>query len=159
MAYSSRIKTALVASAKRMPRMFAYSSEVGEAGRPILNKHLIRCFYGLSWIYVVGDVALEGANEYEKSSETENVARAVSKRAIFQTTASMILPAITVHQTVHWTSHLLNKFAQQRFGGNRIIPVVAGLATIPALPFMFDHPVEYGVEWVFDKLWTIKTTK
>lgn len=26
-----------------------------------------------------------------------------------------------------------------------------GLAAVPALPFMFDEPVEHAVEWVFHK--------
>lgn len=30
-------------------------------------------------------------------------------------------------------------------------PVGLGLAVVPALPYLFDHPVETGVEWVFEK--------
>jgi fission process protein 1 len=30
-------------------------------------------------------------------------------------------------------------------------PIGLGLAAVPALPFLFDHPVETAVEWVFHK--------
>lgn len=30
-------------------------------------------------------------------------------------------------------------------------PTVAGLCVVPALPFLFDHPVEYAVDKVFEQ--------
>jgi fission process protein 1 len=30
-------------------------------------------------------------------------------------------------------------------------PIGLGLAAVPALPFLFDKPVEVAVEWVFHK--------
>lgn len=30
-------------------------------------------------------------------------------------------------------------------------PIGLGLAAVPALPFMFDAPVEHAVEWTFHK--------
>lgn len=30
-------------------------------------------------------------------------------------------------------------------------PIGLGLAAVPALPFMFDKPVEEAVEWIFHK--------
>ena len=30
-------------------------------------------------------------------------------------------------------------------------PIGLGLAAVPALPFLFDKPVEEAVEWVFHK--------
>lgn len=30
-------------------------------------------------------------------------------------------------------------------------PIGLGLAVVPALPYIFDHPVEKSVDWVFEK--------
>lgn len=30
-------------------------------------------------------------------------------------------------------------------------PTVSGLLVVPALPFLFDHPVEYAVDTAFEK--------
>ena len=32
-------------------------------------------------------------------------------------------------------------------------PVIAGLALIPALPFICDEPVEHVIDWAFDEWW------
>lgn len=34
-----------------------------------------------------------------------------------------------------------------------------GLAVVPALPYIFDHPVETSVEWVFEKGYKALTGK
>lgn len=31
-------------------------------------------------------------------------------------------------------------------------PTISGLCVVPALPFLFDHPVEYAVDTAFDKV-------
>ena len=90
--------------------------------------------------------------EREKTGDPELVKRTFLKRAIFQSTASMLLPALTVHQTVHLASAIMKRFG----GRNRWIPTVAGLAMIPALPYMFDHPMEHALDSAFDKYWPIK---
>jgi fission process protein 1 len=90
--------------------------------------------------------------EREKSNDSDLVKRTFVKRALFQSTASMLLPALTIHQTVHVASMIMKKFG----GKNRWIPTIAGLAMIPALPFMFDHPIEHLLDNAFDKYWPIK---
>lgn len=71
------------------------------------------------------------------------------KRAIFQSVASMGLPAFTIHSTVRYAGQALKnvKNTKLRTWG----PVGLGLAVVPALPFAFDKPVEEAVDWVFDK--------
>lgn len=155
LAYTARIRTALVAAAKNMPRMSAYTSEIGEAGRPILPPWMIKFAYGISWAYVIGDVSLATVAEIEKGSETNIVVRTATKQALFQSTASMILPAFTVHQTVHWSDRLLKKM---QIGGRlgKFGPTGIGLAIIPALPFMFDHPIEHLYDLVYEKVWPLE---
>lgn len=52
-AYTSRLNT-LVAAASRY---IAYSSDVGEAFRPLTRPAVVTAAYGISWAYVFGDVA------------------------------------------------------------------------------------------------------
>ncbi|KAH0006285.1 hypothetical protein KCU78_g12398, partial [Aureobasidium melanogenum] len=73
----------------------------------------------------------------------------MTQRAIFQGIASMGLPAFTIHSIVKYAGKALkdNKNVKLRTWG----PIGLGLAAVPALPFMFDEPVEHAVEWVFHK--------
>lgn len=56
LAYGARLQTAIRAST----RYLAYSSDVGEAFRPIVHPIIVRAAYGVSWAYVGLDVAYEG---------------------------------------------------------------------------------------------------
>jgi fission process protein 1 len=69
------------------------------------------------------------------------------QRAIFQSIASMGLPAFTIHSIVRYSGRALKdvKNVKIRTWG----PIGLGLAAVPALPFLFDKPVEEAVEWTF----------
>lgn len=71
------------------------------------------------------------------------------QRAVFQSVASMLFPALTIHSVVKYSGIAMKdiKNVRLRTWG----PIGLGLAIVPALPFVFDHPVEHAVEWVFDK--------
>lgn len=71
------------------------------------------------------------------------------QRAIFQGVASMGLPAFTIHSIVRYSGRAMKgvKNARLRTWG----PIGLGLAAVPALPYMFDEPVEKAVEWIFHK--------
>jgi fission process protein 1 len=71
------------------------------------------------------------------------------QRAVFQSIASMGLPAFTIHSIVRYSSRAMKgvKNTRLRTWG----PIGLGLAAVPALPFLFDEPVEKSVEWVFHK--------
>jgi fission process protein 1 len=73
----------------------------------------------------------------------------MAQRALFQGIASMGLPAFTIHSIVRYSSKAMKgvKNVRIRTWG----PIGLGLAAVPALPFLFDEPVEKGVEWVFHK--------
>ena len=84
----------------------AYTSDLGEAFRPIVNPQLVQAAYGISWLYLGTDVAYEGYRTHlkyqekqslghtlkEEPSETTQVGIKVLKRTIFQATASMLFP-------------------------------------------------------------------
>jgi mitochondrial fission process protein 1 len=71
------------------------------------------------------------------------------QRGIFQSLASMGLPAFTIHSVVRYSGRALKdaKNKTLRVWG----PIGLGLAVVPALPTLFDKPVENAVEWMFHK--------
>ena len=133
---------------KALARYLAYMSDVGEAFRPIVHVNAVRSAYGVSWAYVIGDVA---ADSYDKYYRCEfrgwDLAHTTTKRAMFQTIASMALPAFTIHSVVRYTKRLVfaPRFPQYLRWG----PTFCGLGIIPFLPFMYDHPVE----WACNRFW------
>ena len=184
-AYASRIRTALLSA----QRYVAYTSDIGESFRPVASPNLVRAAYGVSWAYLVGDVAHEGYKAYCSNQRTlypelpreatqkhyndaktdmsstgtdsallptrgtvapiDDYRTVMAQRALFQGIASMGLPALTIHSIVRYSSKAMKdvKNVRLRTWG----PIGLGLAAVPALPFLFDQPVEKGVEWVFHK--------
>ena len=148
---------------KAAHRYVAYTSDIGESFRPVAHPWLVRGAYGISWLYLTGDVANEGNKAYQRQYPSrEDGTRAVVpvnplhdyrtvmvQRALFQSVASMGLPAFTIHSVVKYSGR------QFRKAKNRTLrtwgPIGLGLAVVPALPYMFDEPVEHAVEWLFHK--------
>jgi mitochondrial fission process protein 1 len=71
------------------------------------------------------------------------------QRGLFQSLASMGLPAFTIHSVVRYSGRAMKDVKNKtlRVWG----PIGLGLAAVPLLPYMFDEPVENVVEWVFHK--------
>ncbi|KAI0022122.1 mitochondrial 18 KDa protein-domain-containing protein [Xylariomycetidae sp. FL0641] len=71
------------------------------------------------------------------------------QRGIFQSLASMGLPAFTIHSVVRYSGRAMKDMKNKtlRTWG----PIGLGLAIVPFLPKMFDEPVENAVEWMFHK--------
>lgn len=79
----------------------------------------------------------------------ENWKTVMAQRAIFQSVASMGLPAFTIHSVVRYSGRALKDVKNKtlRTWG----PIGLGLAVVPFLPSLFDEPVESATEWVFHK--------
>ncbi len=73
----------------------------------------------------------------------------VVQRGIFQSIASMGLPAFTIHSVVRYSGQAMKKVKNKtvRTWG----PIGLGLAVVPLLPTLFDKPVENAVEYIFHK--------
>ncbi|KAG9101078.1 hypothetical protein FS749_010484 [Ceratobasidium sp. UAMH 11750] len=124
-AYGARLRTALRAST----RYVAYTSDIGEAFRPVVPPAIVTAAYGISWAYVMGDVGYEaykakrqGPSPIEAAnfSEPTRLTMIATKRAVFQSVASMYvlgsgmllslnsntgsrgLPALTIHTVVKY---------------------------------------------------------
>jgi len=71
------------------------------------------------------------------------------QRGIFQSLASMGLPAFTIHSVVRYSGRALKDVKNKtiRTWG----PIGLGLAVVPFLPTLFDKPVENAVEFAFHK--------
>ncbi|CEL02365.1 hypothetical protein ASPCAL03536 [Aspergillus calidoustus] len=199
--YANRLRTLLLSA----HRYVAYTSDIGESFRPVAHPWLVRSAYGISWTYLIGDVAHEGykaylrnrrvlappCEAYKDSSDlthqqivmgmaTGNVAGSLTssspsssqgesetltpwpsahipliedyrlimvKRAVFQSVASMGLPALTIHTVVRYSGRAL-KGSKTTFM-RTWVPIGLGLSVVPFLPYIFDHPVDEAVDWLF----------
>ncbi|KAI1468856.1 mitochondrial 18 KDa protein-domain-containing protein [Daldinia caldariorum] len=85
----------------------------------------------------------------EVVSPLEDYRVVMLQRAIFQSVASMGLPAFTIHSVVKYSGRAMRNVKNKtlRVWG----PIGLGLAVVPFLPTLFDKPVENAVEWMFHK--------
>ena len=143
---SSGHLAALAYALRGIVRYTAYTSDVGEAFRPVVHVNMVRAAYAASWGYVIGDVAYD---TYDKKTRhglgTADLWHTGTKRVVFQSIASMALPAFTIHSLVHYSkSHIFKPHFPHyvKWG-----PTCCGLAVVPALPFMYDYPIEVACDW------------
>ena len=71
------------------------------------------------------------------------------QRGIFQSIASMGLPAFTIHSVVRYSGRALKNSKSTVI--RTWAPIGLGLSVVPFLPTLFDKPVENAVEWMFHK--------
>ncbi|KAF1976422.1 hypothetical protein BU23DRAFT_551886 [Bimuria novae-zelandiae CBS 107.79] len=203
-AYASRVRTIMMSA----HRYVAYTSDIGESFRPVAHPYIVRTAYGISWLYLAGDVSNEGYKAYmrnqrvlhpESAHETahgsivekvkslkdtvkdtsgvkaggivgegtnstgtltgvegspgrvpaiEDWRAVAAQRAVFQSVASMGLPAFTIHSIVRYSG----QYARKNIKNVRLKtwgPIGLGIAAVPFLPYMFDEPVEWATEKIF----------
>ncbi|KAJ6510088.1 mitochondrial 18 KDa protein-domain-containing protein [Mycena vitilis] len=154
-AYGARLRTALRAGT----RYIAYTSDIGEAFRPVVPPWVVSAAYGVSWLYLAGDVSYESykarrrgptALEAAHFSEPVRIGLTAVERATFQSVASMALPALTIHTAVKQAKKAFDKVKSPRL--RTWGPTVTGLAIVPVLPYLFDEPVEHVTDRVFSWL-------
>eukprot|EP00456_Euglypha_rotunda_P064472 TRINITY_DN54901_c0_g1_i4.p1 TRINITY_DN54901_c0_g1~~TRINITY_DN54901_c0_g1_i4.p1 ORF type:complete len:210 (-),score=29.17 TRINITY_DN54901_c0_g1_i4:11-640(-) len=96
----------------QLARYAAYTSDVGESFRPIVSPLIVRASYGISWAYVLGDVAFEGYKERQRETDNLGIARTVAERAVFQSLASMAFPAFLIHSQVKIFSKVFKRMGR-----------------------------------------------
>ncbi|KAK0461897.1 mitochondrial 18kDa protein [Desarmillaria tabescens] len=138
LAYGARLRTALRAST----RYIAYTSDVGEAFRPVVPPWVVTAAYGVSWLYLGGDVAYESYKAHRRGpsaveaahfSEPTRLSLVAVQRAVFQSIASMGLPALTIHTIVKQTKKVFVNVQNPKLKAWG--PTMSGLAVVPALPY------------------------
>ena len=139
-AYARRLKTVMLSA----QRYVAYTSDIGESFRPVAHPYWIRTAYGISWAYLVGDVAHEGYKAFRRNEQLaspganqhfdatakdmpatralpssgpmhipaiEDYRSVMAQRALFQSVASMGLPAFTIHSVVKYSGRAFRNAA------------------------------------------------
>ncbi|RCI17264.1 hypothetical protein L249_2859 [Ophiocordyceps polyrhachis-furcata BCC 54312] len=177
-AYATRFRTIISAA----HRYVAYTSDIGESFRPVAHWKVVRAAYGISWLYIGGDVSYEGYKAYWQNQRIRDpqlqlTARqeqmtglpaqgapdaipgvvaplddwrtVMVQRGVFQSIASMGLPAFTIHSVVRYSGTAMKGVKNARI--RTWAPIGLGLAVVPFLPQLFDEPVEKAVEWTFHK--------
>ena len=145
-------------TAKAGSRYVAYSSDVGEAFRPVVSPGAVRFCYALSYTYIAADVGITTYKEHEKTNGDQNlVARKAAETLTFQLLASLAVPAVIIHSSVHFVQSAVAKSANATL--RKWAPTAVGLAIIPLLPFTIDEPLEHLNEYVFDTVWPIEDGK
>ncbi|KZF25482.1 hypothetical protein L228DRAFT_244329 [Xylona heveae TC161] len=98
------------------------------------------------------DITL-GAQGPTKIPWIDDYRTVMAQRAIFQSVASMGLPAFTIHSVVRYSGRALKNAKNTKI--RTYGPIGLGLAVVPFLPFIFDKPVEEAVEWTFHKAFSM----
>ncbi|KAF3386578.1 hypothetical protein F1880_000122 [Penicillium rolfsii] len=80
-------------------------------------------------------------------SLAEDYRMVMAKRAVFQSIASMGLPAFTIHSVVKYSGRAVKGVKSTLL--RTWLPIGLGLSVVPFLPYLFDHPVEEAVDWAF----------
>ena len=113
---------------------------------------MVRGAYGISWGYVLTDVGYEAYKAKVLNHEHTPVVVSLSiKRALFQSVASMGLPAFTIHSLVKYSGKYV--FSKSPNPTLRVWgPAALGLGVVPALPYLYDHPVERAVDLLWEKV-------
>lgn len=162
-AYASRLRTiALTAH-----RYVAYTSDIGESFRPVFPQSIVQLGYGISWLYILGDVSYityraklkydgyklpHGWKPWDELPDTNKTLQASAspdwkmvglERLVFQSVASMGLPAFTIHSLVKYSGNWFNKQFPKNVKIRTWGPIGIGLAVVPMLPYAFDKPIEH----------------
>jgi len=141
----------LLSAAGSAARYTAFSSDVGEALRPVLSSKAVNATYGIALGYVVCDIGYHG---WLAQSKKQDVSRALVHASTFQLFGSVLLPFGIIHTAVHTGHNFFHKIGRFTKWG----PSIIGLCLVPVLPSVCDEPVEHAVDWAFDKYWP-KTDK
>jgi len=136
---------------KKYIHYLAYSSDVGEAFRPIASVMSVNATYALAIGYCCGDVLHNGYVENQKNpGEMGKVALTMVHSAVFQVLASLLAPYLIIHTAVGKSNSLYFKTSKCSSGFLRTWGAsIVALSIIPFLP-MVDEPIEEGVDWMFD---------
>ena len=143
-------------------RYLAFTSDFGEALRPVVSSRIVTGSYVVAFGYCFADVGWEAYKLHDAGYVTPkgtdmSLTQCVVERATFQAVASIAAPFAIRHTAVNATKKILGKIGRfQKWG-----PSIVGLAIIPLLPMYCDHPVEHFLDNAFAKYgpWAKKDKK
>ncbi|AYV75601.1 MAG: mitochondrial fission process protein 1 [Terrestrivirus sp.] len=157
---------------REIVRPAAYTSEVGEAFRPLVHVGIVNTAYAISILYVIADTVvhtmsinqkLQNDKKFEHLSNdqknTNTIVNCVDK-AVWHTFASMIFPAASVHTIVKFSGkgylYGMKKMLPQVLNAikyTRVGSVATGLLAIPFIIHPLDHLTDYAMDNSMRKLY------
>jgi mitochondrial fission process protein 1 len=133
-------------------RYLAFTSDFGEALRPVVRLGIVNLSYAISIGYCLTDIGMEAYDLHHRGYKTKDhqhlmtMTQCIVERTAFQGLASIAIPFAIIHSTVSLGRKLFTKIGRfQKFG-----PSVLGLSVIPLLPLYLDEPIEHAIEHVFE---------
>jgi mitochondrial fission process protein 1 len=134
-------------------RYLAFTSDFGEAMRPIVRVGIVNFSYAISFGYCLTDIGMEAYDLHHRGYKTKDhkhsmtMTQCIVERTVFQGLASIAIPFGIIHSTVSLGRKFFNKVGRfQKFG-----PSILGLSVIPILPLFLDEPIEHTIEHAFEK--------
>lgn len=126
----------------RLFRYLAFTSDFGEALRPVVSKAIVNTSYAVAIGYCFADVGWDAYKLRRRGYVTEknepmSMTQCIVERATFQAVASMIIPTAVIHTSVDIARKVTTKYGRYQKWG----PSLVGLSIIPLLPMYLDHPV------------------
>lgn len=88
-AYASRLRTIMLSA----HRYVAYTSDIGESFRPVAHPNWVRTAYGISWLYLTGDVCSEGYKAYCRNQRTLHPEKYIDVQEKTDTAAAQLVPS------------------------------------------------------------------
>lgn len=137
-------------------RYLAYTSEVGESFRPLVPFKLVQASYVASLAYVGADIV----HNYHEDKANGLSGRAlnvkIADRFVWHSFASMILPALSIHTIVDYSSRGIKKFdlfrelPKCRQWG----PTALALFSIPLIIHPLDHFTDFAMDNTLRKFYS-----
>ena len=110
LAFASRAAR-LLAPYQQQVRYLAFTSDFGEAARPVVRPLIVTASYAVTWLYVFGDVAAEGYSQWRRApDDKKRLYDKVSRTATFQLIASVALPFLVIHHKFNFFFHFIYFF-------------------------------------------------
>ena len=92
-------------------RYLAFTSDVGEAARPVVPPSVVKAAYGMSIAYIFMDIAHEAWKAKGEGMDSHMIQGVVVERTLFQGLASLFFPMLTIHTAVAKSQVLFTKHA------------------------------------------------
>jgi fission process protein 1 len=156
-------------------RYFAFSSDVGEAIRPVTSPLTVQITYAMTLIYCICDIVYEGyvhirkpkalsqSNLVENSTDLisdsqshasgniRSLGNVLLEKSIFHLFASVLLPGIIIHNVVQYSHDWILLKYPTKPEWYRWVPSLLGLGIIPLLPDCLDSPIEFVLKYLFHR--------
>lgn len=100
---------------------------------------MLKLTFKLAFGYIATDITVTVAE-----AKPEDRKLVLFDQTLWHSMASLIVPGVTVHQTVKLTTKMVKNMANAQ--ARRVIPVAVGLGIIPFIV----HPIDHMADFVMD---------